>query len=191
MNRRTFLKTVGAVSALSMSNISFAKEEQQWISFLDETPKAGQKIVSLHMFKSPPYLRNSKPSLHKTMIQNSQIKYISLTIEKVLCDLDPRVSLKNHLYLRTKHYLQYEIDLHKRINIITIRMPEPFQELQERTKILKSIIEISSKFEKGVDHCKYIKDTSTCFYRHPHKNSYWLPIDKEIPTTLPVLPELK
>ena len=45
MNRRTFVKASGAVGLLGIFNISFAGQEQQWVSFLDQEPQKGQKII--------------------------------------------------------------------------------------------------------------------------------------------------
>jgi hypothetical protein len=46
MNRRTFLKSVGvAVAVISVPAIAIAKPKPKWISFADEMPKVGQKVI--------------------------------------------------------------------------------------------------------------------------------------------------
>lgn len=45
MNRRTFIKSVGAVVAVISVPITLAKSESKWIRFSEATPKVGQKII--------------------------------------------------------------------------------------------------------------------------------------------------
>ena len=49
MNRRTFLKSVGAAVAL-ISTPAMAKVEPKWINFTEAMPKVGQKVALLTRF---------------------------------------------------------------------------------------------------------------------------------------------
>jgi len=107
MNRRSFLKNIGAVSILGFSNISFAKnkKELKWISFLDELPKVGQKLI----LASEYYI--TLGTIRKPCQKSEIFKNVVLVYK----DSDIAVSKNNYtLYtekgrelLRTKKWLGY------------------------------------------------------------------------------------
>ena len=161
MNRRTFLQTVGAVSVVGMSNISFGKEKQQWIKMKNRRPIMGEKVIVV---------------ANTPVLPLSNFNRISPIYVGCLRDT------KNKRYFSMDLYFSYEIL--KNENVLIYGIGYEKDNNLELDKLIR---------ERWLGNCVRIisknKFTTVGFQRGCTKDIYWIPVSKEIFTSLPSLPK--
>ena len=175
MNRRNFLKSVGVLSILGLSNITFAnnKKEIKWISFKDQMPKVGQKLIRVAI-SSPENIRK---------YGNNYINYISFNVGEVSSDMNAS---------KWRKRLKYDICFE---NLFT------FSSTYNKDKYNLAYIGTMKNF--NFDSLKWFKiDRNSSIVHYPNlctrcfcmvnDNCYWMPISSfdNIPKKLPHLPSL-
>lgn len=124
MNRRTFLKFTGLTTVAVLTTAGFSEPKQKWISFHDELPKPGQKIIiaakdgmwieGLTVVKCS--LRNNPFDRRMTYTDIDFSKYIRKNKKASICAI---YSDEGEKVLRTRKWCKFngydEYSDHKRI----------------------------------------------------------------------------
>jgi hypothetical protein len=186
MNRRTFLQSVGATLAVVAIPAKTAmaktfKPKPQWINFVDEMPKVGQKVAVFTYFKG-----DSRNVLTGEVIkQEMDDRYgdIANTIT-----IDAKIS---HTLDRFDGWQWWDITLHESDWFIDRRSyyyvkPE-IKRLIKKASWIKRSDSIRSYYERMIVPRHGLK-VSTYVGRNA---SYWFPITEYIPKNLPAFPKPK
>jgi len=176
MNRRNFLKSVGIVGVLGISNISFAKKELKWTKMEDKLPKMGQDIILL-TYTSPEFL--------KLLPESDRHKYLDYQ-----CIYSGK-RIKNQF--RGDKYCNFEINY-----LCTNRL---WHKEYNSLKLMYNELYIISKEIEKIKRLPWVKENSTeCFsedfsrelsWEIPsrNRNMYWIPADKYYSGKLPEFPK--
>lgn len=172
MNRRIFLKTVGATAILIATPVIAKTFKPQWIKLADRPPKIGQHFI-LSVTQGKEFVKKNPT------YKDYRAIYIGMRV-------DPRLDIhkgtktlmfQNHLsytpiYMGLKFPSKYyRVGIYSGISI------DRLKRLAEKIKWLKNVKHV--RIDKSISHCVHVTGTM-----------YWMPIiDNEYPTTLPPLPK--
>ncbi len=191
MNRRTFIKLTGVTTALLATPSLFAEKEikrvnpedfkfiethfgQQWISFLDKTPKVGQKII----------ITDSWEGMSLRDIRGGVVQDLRKIKLGVLMD-----SKFNKVFITVPMKKDFEYREYSDFYIYNIFSEEGEKVINSR-EWLKSkkepFVNDFKEWDDSIDKKVWYNETS---YRKSYY--YWLPINGEYPTTLPPIPKHK
>ncbi len=178
MDRRNFIKAIGVVSLLGVTNGGFAEKKLQWIKMKDDMPKMGQKLIML-VYCVPEHIQHVSESINKT----------SLLFAERVEDLKP-IEWKDIKYSCFKPDYLYSNCFNDRGATTGYRMHyrtgEYFtSDLRRRGKLFHNAIEEKRIGMAYIGHKKFFNWQ----WENIHENVYWIPLDKCFDDKLPLLPK--
>lgn len=186
MNRRTFLKSIGAAMAvISTPAMAKAKAESKWINFTEQMPKVGQRVAMFTRFNDN---TGQNISLGEVIQKNKYGIFWRLDDDVIVVEIGLSYSPA-----RAPEYGDNDLIVHNSMKPVGMYCGSGFYDSDN---------EITAKVEKAIwiKNKTIFYDLRRCFApRHGRKISkyigrdvaYWFPITEDIPENLPEFPDPK
>jgi len=193
MNRRTFIKLTGATAVAVTTPLMAFASESQWIDFVNQMPKIGQKIAMLTYFENHKSMNVCTGVVDKAVGHWHSRRY-RYNGGSVLVEL--AVSYSSHGFFRRGVSIHakpafidcdvclYDLALHDGIT----------SEVESRGAIQRKIHRAKWIDREVVYPCSGSRlfaprHGSRCSKYMGRDRSYWFPIDEYIPEHLPTFPD--